>query len=274
MNEIYLYIVDNIINELTKIRHNFLNNAFLLIEEITNVHLQNHSEYNKKIIQETTSLVEKFQEINTQSIIKNKKTSCDFNILSLFKIGETQHSFLLAHFLNPNADHGQGHLFLNEFLDLLKIERLSDNENWIVTTEKGRIDILLKRAYPHSVIVIENKSNYAEDQNHQLYRYWYQEIYRTILERNLPKDYILNPPERYYQLLYLSPDYWKMPSGNTLTKPSGWEDNLPIEIPFKAKHILFSDFICQWLQISLEKLTIDNHRIREYVKQYIEYWNK
>ena len=156
---------------------------------------------------------------------------------------------------------------------MLKIERFSDNENWIVTAEKGRIDVLLKRVQPHSVVVIENKSNYADDQNHQLYRYWYQEIYKTISERHLPKDYILYPPERYYQLLYLSPEHWKIPSTNTLTKPAEWDNDLPKEVPLKAKHLLFSDFVYQWLKISLELLPKDNHRIREYVKQYIEYWN-
>jgi hypothetical protein len=195
-------------------------------------------------------------------------------MLSLFHIGETQHSLLLAHFLNPNAEHGQKHLFLNVFLDLLKIKRFSDNENWIVTAEKGRIDVLLKRVQPeHSVVVIENKSNYANDQNHQLYRYWHQEIYRTICERHLPKDYILNPPECYYQLLYLSPEHWKIPSTNTITKPAEWNNDLPKEVPLNTKHLLFSDFVCKWLKMSLELLPKDNHRIREYVTQYIEYWN-
>lgn len=273
MEEIALHIKAKSINEFTKIRLNFLDNVISSIEETTKIQLKNQSEQKKYFIQNTSEVFDKIQEIYTQSIINNKETSCDFNMLSLFNIEETKHSLLLAHFLNPNAEHGQGHLFLNVFLDLLKIERLNDNENWIVTAEKGRIDILLKRMQPHSVIVIENKSNYAGDQNHQLYRYWYQEIYRTISERHLPVDYILNPPERYYQLLYLSPEHWKIPSTNTLTKPTEWEGNLPNIIPLKAKHILFSDFICQWLQISLERIPKENHRIREYVKQYIEYWN-
>lgn len=73
--------------------------------------------------------------------------------------------------------------------------------------------------------------------------------------------------------MYLSPEHWKIPSTNTLTKPTEWENDLPKEVPLKAKHLLFSDFVCQWLEMSLELLPKDNHRIREYVKQYIEYWN-
>lgn len=75
-------------------------------------------------------------------------------------------------------------------MDLLGIERFSDNENWTVTAEKGRVDILLKRTHPHSVIIIENKSNYANDQENQLYRYWHQEIYKTIQEKFATQLYL------------------------------------------------------------------------------------
>lgn len=273
MNEITLQLANQTINDYQKNRQDLLDNFASTISEINQNYQKQQAEFQQNFIATTNDLVCKVQEIHNKSIIRNKDTSCDFNMLSLFHIRETQHSFLLAHFLNPNAEHGQKHLFLNVFLDLLKIERISDNENWIVTAEKGRIDILLKRVQPHSVVVIENKSNYADDQNHQLYRYWYQEIYKTISERHLPQDYILNPPEHYYQLLYLSPEHWKIPTTNTLTKPAEWDNDLPKEVPLKTKQLLFSDFVCQWLEMSLELLPRDNHRIREYVKQYIEYWN-
>lgn len=273
MDEITIQLANKLINDYQKNRRNLLDNSASTVSEITQIYHKLQADLQQDFIATTTDLVCKVQEIHNKSIIRNKDTSCDFNMLSLFHIGETQHSFLLAHFLNPNAEHGQKHLFLNVFLDLLKIERFSDNENWIVTAEKGRIDVLLKRVQPHSVVVIENKSNYADDQNHQLYRYWYQEVYTTISERHLPKEYILNPPEHYYQLLYLSPEHWKIPTTNTLTKPVEWDNELPNEVPLKTKHLLFSDFVCQWLKMSLELLPKDNHRIREYVKQYIEYWN-
>jgi len=273
MDEMTLKLADETIKDYQKNSQYLFDNLASTVSKATQTYLIQQLDFQQNFIITTNDLVCKVKEIHNKSIIRNKDTSCDFNMLSLFRIGETQHSFLLGHFLNPNADHGQKHLFLNVFLDLLKIERFSDNENWVVTAEKGRIDVLLKRVQPHSVVVIENKSNYADDQNHQLYRYWHQEIYKTISERHLPKDYILNPPERYYQLLYLSPEHWKIPSTNTLTKPSEWDNDLPKEVPLKAKHLLFSDFVCQWLKMSLELLPKDNHRIREYVKQYIEYWN-
>lgn len=273
MDESILHLTNQAILDYQKNRQYLFENITSTVSKINKNYLEQQVEIQQKFIFTTNDLVCKVKEVHNISKIKNRDTSCDFNMLSLFNIGETQHSFLLAHFLNPNADHGQKHLFLNVFLDLLKIKRFSDNENWIVTAEKGRIDVLLKRVQPHSVIVIENKSNYADDQNNQLYRYWYQEIYKTISERHLPKEYILNPPEQYYQLLYLSPEFWKVPNTNTLTKPSTWDNDLPREVPLKAKHLLFREFVCQWLKASFELLPKDNHRIREYVKQYIEYWN-
>jgi hypothetical protein len=273
MEEVILQLSKEIINDYQQNSRYLLNSLVSTISEITQTYHKKQAHFQENFIATTNDLVWNIQKIHSKSVIKNKDTSCDFNMLSLFHIGETQHSYLLAYFLNPNAEHGQKHLFLNVFLDLLKIERFNDNENWIVTAEKGRIDVLLKRVQPHSVVVIENKSNYANDQNHQLYRYWHQEIYKTIFERHLPKDYILNPPERYYQLLYLSPQHWKIPSTNTLTKPTEWDSNLPKKVPLNTKALLFSDFVCKWLKISLKLLPKDNHRIREYVKQYIEYWN-
>jgi len=53
---------------------------------------------------------------------------------------------------------------------------------WKVTAEEGKIDLLLKRYSPFSIVVIENKSNWACDQQNQLYRYWYNEIYKITKE--------------------------------------------------------------------------------------------
>jgi hypothetical protein len=212
------------------------------------------------------------EKFSIESREANNLTSYSFNIFEIFGVGETMHSYLLGHLLNPYSNHGQGHLFLNIFLDLLKIKRFGDKENWIVTTEKGKIDILLKRNTPHSVIIIENKSNYAIDQENQLYRYWYQEIYTTIKSKNLPNDYILNPPNDLYKVIYLSPDYLKRPNENSILKPYNWDENLPSYVPLEVEQVVFSDFITNWLDLSLTKISSDNHRMKEHIKQYIEYW--
>ena len=144
-----------------------------------------------------SKFINSFPSIITADRIKNKEVSCDFNILQMFAINEVQHSYLLGEFLNPNGKHGQGDLFLSEFLDLIGIEGFPNQERWFVAVERGNIHILLKRVKPvHSVVVIENKSNYAIDQPNQLYRYWHQELYTKIVNKNMPSDYISKPAEK------------------------------------------------------------------------------
>lgn len=220
------------------------------------------------------NLVQNILKITNSAKQQNELTSSDLNIFRMFSVNEPMHSYIIANLLSPKGSHGQNHLFLNIFLDALGIKRLSDSENWIVTAEKGRIDILLKRAAPHSVVVIENKSNYAPDQENQLYRYWYQEIYQTIFNRKLSLDYILNPPSDLYQIIYLSPSYTKVPKNNSLEKPTDWGENiLPSTLPIIPKHLIFSEFVVNWLQCSLSKIPDKNNRLKEYVKQYLEFWD-
>jgi hypothetical protein len=270
--------------------HNDLLLAIKLVEDYQSKRLHHHSTtistgfeqieawgqkqalHQKHLLTEAAGLVEKFAAVQATAAELNKATSGDFNLFRMIHINEPTHSFLLAHLLNPNADHGQGHLFLNVFLDMLGIARSSDHEHWTVTPEKGRIDIRLKRVHPHAVVVIENKSNHARDQDHQLYRYWYQEIYQTICEAHLGREYILNPPGNRYQLVYLTPEHWKIPTDNSLCKPPDWDNDLPAVVPIPPKVLLIREFVTDWLKQSLNKLPPANYRLREYVKQYIEFW--
>ena len=234
--------------------------------------IQTHHERFKDFQNEIESVLDDLLLIKQDIDELNRVASGNLNVFKMFGVGETMHSHILANFLNPNANHGQKYLFLNIFLDLIGIQRFRDDENWIVTAEKGRIDILLKRSNPHSVVVIENKSNYAVDQSHQLYRYWYQEIYKPIKERQLAVDYILNPPSDFYQLIYLSPSYTKVASDNSLRKPSNWSGDLPSLVPLYPKFLFFSDFTVEWLERSLLQIPSENYRLREYILQYLELW--
>ncbi|MDD2987273.1 PD-(D/E)XK nuclease family protein [Flavobacterium sp.] len=202
---------------------------------------------------------------------KNKTQSVLFNPLTFFPIGETMHSFLIANLIDPNASHGQGNLFLKSFLKLLDIE-VFEKDNWIVTAETGRIDILLRRLHPHTVVVIENKSNYAGDQENQLYRYWFQEIYLPNHKRFGDKTVEKTSKNNNYQVIYLTPADWKLPSDHTMKRPNGYDVNLPNRIPIEPKIWLFNKQIVHWLADASEQLHQDNHRLREYIKQYIELW--
>ena len=146
--------------------------------------LDNYSEIKKSCIQKQKSnfnvIFNGFVEAKTktQQIVKN--TSSDLNVYKIFNIPEVIHSKILGDFLSPIGVHGQGNFFLKRFLEKLGIENPSQG-TWRVSVERGNIDILLKRNCPKSIIVIENKSNWAVDQNNQLYRYWHQEMYEETL---------------------------------------------------------------------------------------------
>lgn len=226
------------------------------------------NEQSEIIIQNYFEFISNFQRKKISAKRINKETSRDFNLLRLFKIGETMHSLLLANILNPNSEHGQGNLFLLSFLNQIGIEN-PEKGQWIVTAEKGRIDILLKRVHPHSVVVIENKSNFAVDQNNQLYRYWHQEIYYPNRHRRI--DYTGKHPEKY-QIIYLTPSDSKHPTSNSLIKPKDWPIDLPSIIPITPIILRFNIEIVDWLSYSIQKIPNTNYRLTEYIKQYIEFW--
>lgn len=103
-----------------------------------------------------------------------------FNVFALWNrlsgIGETLHSRLLHFLLSDDPMHGQKDKFLMKFLEMAGIEDPQEG-TWYATAETGRVDVMLKRTNPYSVIIVENKSNWAGDQSNQLYRYWYENMY-------------------------------------------------------------------------------------------------
>ncbi len=178
-------------------------------------------------------LLNEYSKISRKSKEENEKSSCEFNVLKYFSIGETMHSTLLADLLNPEADHGQGAFFLNLFLEKLGIES-PEKGKWFVTPEKERIDILIKRNHPHSVIVIENKSENAIDQPNQLYRYWYYQIYTPT--KSLGTKYSLGKKDKY-RIVYLPSESFKKPTPNTLSKPESLkaETDLPESLGYTGQ---------------------------------------
>lgn len=234
----------------------------------------NHSISQRNILAEQTiklndAILAKFLILMMESEERNRQTSCNFNMFRNFKIGETLHSYLLSNILDPNSEHGQGSLFLHSFLKKIGIECPEDGP-WIVTAEKGRIDILIKRNYPHSVVVIENKSNFALDQNNQLYRYWYREIYYPNKEKEI--DYTPMHPEKY-QIIYLTPTDGKQPNQNTISIPESWSvlfPALPKVMPLQPLLWTFDKNIRDWLNESMKLIHQENYRFKEYINQYIE----
>jgi len=205
----------------------------------------------------------KFQKIKEKENILSKEKSIRFNVLDFFRIDETLHSRLLGFFLDKNASHGQGDLFLKKFIEKLGYTDYEKGK-WNVTIEKQRIDILIERNYPHSVIIIENKSNDAIDQENQIYRYWHRAIYCKN------KDEFDNNDK--YKIIYLVANDAKLPSENTLIRPINFSDNLPDRVNLNVENWNFNNQIRDWLSDCLPFLSKENYRLKEYITQYIEYW--
>lgn len=207
---------------------------------------------------------------------RNAREGHLFNVFTLWNrlsgIGETLHSRLLHFLLSDDPMHGQKDKFLMKFLEMAGIENPLEG-TWYAMAEIGRVDVMLKRSNPHSVIIIENKSNWAADQSNQLYRYWYENMYA-------PERETYNSSR--YKIIYLSPTA-KSYDDQTCCKPSKeWfcergrcdYDKLPDKIPLNPEIWHFNDHIQKWLEECIEALPPTNQPLRNYLNQYKEYCKK
>lgn len=203
--------------------------------------------------------------------MSNTKMGKYVNVFSLWNefsgISEPIHSRILHFFLSDNPMHGQGKLFLSAFLEYIGFEKDEGNEEWIITDEEGRVDVLLRRQNPLGTVIIENKSNWAEDQPHQLYRYWYENIHKR--EEDCCTDYYSKHPE--YKIVYLVPDEIKHISANSILRPVDYPEYLPEELPMELKVLTFHEDIPEWLGECMDKLPAENTPLRNLIAQYIEY---
>lgn len=223
-------------------------------------------------LQSLTPFLQELSDLTARDRQLNVRDGHNFNVFSLLAacgvgIGETCQSRLLKFLLEANGMHGQGSLFLWLFLKRLGI-RVSDDfrkEHWTVLTEEGRIDVLLTRTYPLSVVVIENKSNWAIDQPNQLYRYWLRAIYPRTQETDRA---FYEREKARFRIVYLAPDDGKVPDGQTRKRPSCLHSPLPAVLPMEVDVRTFDGFICQWLGDCIQALPPENHALREFLRQY------
>lgn len=121
----------------------------------------------------------------------NKQLAFDFSLFQFFSVGENKVSQILAYFLDVYQNHGQGDVFLNEFIkafyekeiDIVQLENVCEKS----TSNKRRIDIYIR--LKGLTLAIENKI-WADDQYNQL------SDYSKFLQRKTNGNYIL---------LYLNP---------------------------------------------------------------------
>ncbi len=136
-----------------------------------------------------------------------------FNFFHTTKFDENRISDVFAFLLHPDQAHGQGELFLREFLADVKGPSDTNTAWWptsdcshvrvereVETNEKRKIDIVIAFDGDQKAIAIENKFR-ATDQDQQL------NDYAQYLERVYGE---------YFKLIYLTPDGTD-PSSDSIT---------------------------------------------------------
>ncbi len=206
----------------------------------------------------------------------NREDGTGFNPYSKISIREIDHSRLIGDLLNPSGSHGQGALFLYAFLRHLSIP-VFEKEDWKISVETGRVDIMLWRDQPmKSAVLIENKSNNAIDQRNQIYRYWYEQLYlwdkclwdSTISEQDQDR-------RRRFRVIYLTTDTGRKPSTHSLQCPDELKSlNLPDPLPLEVVTISLSDLTKLWIDEAYPLVPERNTRLRSFLKQYHEIWNQ
>ena len=229
---------------------------------------------------EVQTLLTTFRKTITEWKEKEEKGE-GFNFISfisrIWGIGETKHSQILGFFLNPRENHGQGGLFLKLFLKKLGFDITAFEPNdWTVEVEqrsngRDQIDILIQSRRLGISIAIENKSNGAKDQSHQLYRYWESAIYNF---HNRDKEKALNP--KHSRVVYLP--QWGIPSEQTRTRPKDYKESYPEKLALEEQGGIIScwtyyNHIVKWLNSCVEAMGRENNIVKQLVKNYIEYWN-
>jgi ankyrin repeat containing protein len=231
-------------------------------------------------IMEVQTLLTTFRKTITEWNEKEEKGE-GFNFISfisrIWGIGETKHSQILGFFLNPRENHGQGGLFLKLFLKKLGFDITAFEPNdWAVEVEqrsngRDQIDILIQSRRLGISIAIENKSNGAKDQSHQLYRYWESAIYNF---HNRDKEKALDP--KHSRVVYLP--QWGIPSEQTRTRPKDYKESYPEKLALEEQGGIIScwtyyNHIVKWLNSCVEAMGRENNIVKQLVKNYIEYWN-
>ena len=229
---------------------------------------------------EVQTLLTTFRKTITEWKEKEEKGE-GFNFISfisrIWGIGETKHSQILGFFLNPRENHGQGGLFLKLFLKKLGFDITAFEPNdWTVEVEqrsngRDQIDILVQSHRLGISIAIENKSNGAKDQWHQLYRYWESAIYNF---HNGDKEKALDP--KHSRVVYLP--QWGIPSEQTRTRPKDYKESYPEKLALEEQGGIISCWtyythIVEWLNSCVEAMGRENNIVKQLVKNYIEYWN-
>ena len=174
-----------------------------------------------------------------------------------------------------------GNSFLVPFLEKLGISE-PHKGNWTVTCEQEKVDVMLVRNNPKSIVLIENKSEGAQDQPNQLYRYFYNSMCNRV-HRSAKEavSYISSNPSEF-KIVYLTHNAFKVPEQQSITCPAekSYDEIRKDATDLNAMNGLlvqwtFEKEILDWLKKC--QVVADSEgalRVTDFVKQYLEYWEK
>ena len=187
-----------------------------LIKVIDNLY-SSMNNYNIEVINLISNL-EKENIERYKDILKKQDKKLDFNIFDIITDKwkkENFHSEILK-FLLENYE-----VFFNNFLELINIKDKKEYLNAEITNEEARIDILIKSE--NKAIIVENKINWAPDQNEQLAKY-----YKKV------KDEYKKEVEK---IIYIVPSKDKNPDEQTFGK----DEKIKKEIKDRLEKIISFD---------------------------------
>ena len=225
----------------------------------------------QQLTQYATAVLESWLVAKKKFTADNKRLGVDFNPLTYIPIKEPIHSKIVGDFLNPNGSHGQGFLFLQCFLEMIDLPEREAGV-WQISIEKsGRVDILLWRESPASMILIENKVKDAQDQPNQIFRYWHHQMYGWKPEHLRDEE-----TRRSFRLIYLPADESKAPAPHSLERPADWGDEITKHkiVPLKCETHSFQAVMNRWQEKALEQVPDTNHRLHVFFHFYKELWLK
>ena len=212
----------------------------------------------KILLNQIEELDKKYQD----RVEKQEKSGKNYNVFYVLRLWSDEvkfHSAFIADLLNPNGWHGQGDVFLKEFLSILGYKDLiTENANVeieksigkVTEEEGGRLDISieLKKNYKNDfLIIIENKIH-AEDQPNQLIRY------KNYAEEQFPDGHII---------LYLTPDGRDPNEKSVGFNPEDESEGKPF-----WRNISYSYLIKEWLKRCIE-LMKEKENIKIVIWQYL-----
>ena len=126
-----------------------------------------------------------------------------FRALDIERKEDDLHTPMLAHLLDPSAQHSQGNVFLKHFFETIRRHRpdvpeanLLEGGHWTIQREfyigGGTVDLLIENAGRRYVVVVENKID-TDDHDDQIPRY-----YKWLMTHR--RDY------KWQLLIYLTPE--------------------------------------------------------------------